>query len=342
MKKTIDLSDKRIIISRTDSIGDVMLTLPICHWIKTHFSNTTVIFLGRSYTVPILQSYTQIDEIVDWDSFSGIPTVEKTSKFRELNADVIIHVFPNKDIASLAKKVKVPVRVGTSHRSFHLLTCSIRLNFSRKNSNFHEAQLNHELLKPFGLTELPSLENLNETTASFQPKKMELPAELEHFLTIHQTCYVLHPKSQGSAVEWPMQKYLALAKKLADNNIGVIFTGTTSEGEIFSNDVTAVFDLHPYVFNSAGMLSLNQLMELISRATGIVACSTGPLHIGGFLGVETIGLFSSKRPIHPGRWKPLGPKVEILTSASTNPKQSPTIDIQNITVEQVLEALEID
>jgi ADP-heptose:LPS heptosyltransferase len=46
----------------------------------------------------------------------------------------------------------------------------------------------------------------------------------------------------------------------------------------------------------------------------LVACSTGPLHLAGILGKNAIGLFSPKRPIHPGRWKPLGLKTSILVN----------------------------
>jgi len=52
--------------------------------------------------------------------------------------------------------------------------------------------------------------------------------------------------------------------------------------------------------------SLGGLISLISKAQALIACSTGPLHIAGILEIKAIGLFSSRIPIHPGRWKPLG------------------------------------
>ena len=342
MKNNSDFSNKRIVISRTDSIGDVMLTLPICYWIKTNFPTATVIFLGKGYTLPILRSYSKIDEIVDWNDFNSVPTAQRTAKIKELNADIIIHVFPNKEIAALAKRAKIPQRIGTSHRNFHLLTCNIRPNFSRKKSDFHEAQLNHELLKPFGLIDLPTMDELNLTTADFKPKNVGLPSEIERFISVNKKCFILHPKSQGSAVEWPMEKYLDLTQKLIDKNIAVMFTGTSAEGEIFSKEVSAKFENHPNVMNTAGLLTLNQLMELISKVEGIVACSTGPLHIAGFLGVKAVGLFSLKRPIHPGRWMPLGNNVSIITSSSKNKKQSAKTDIENIKDENVFEAIGLE
>jgi heptosyltransferase-3 len=45
---------KRILISRTDSIGDVMLTLPMCVWLKDHFIDAELIYLGKGYTRPVV------------------------------------------------------------------------------------------------------------------------------------------------------------------------------------------------------------------------------------------------------------------------------------------------
>lgn len=339
MSKVIDLTNKRVLISRTDSIGDVLLTLPICTWIKENFPSAQIIFLGKGYTLPIIDAFTSVDECLDWNAFKSVPMVDRIEKFRTINADVIIHVFPNKEIASLAKKIKIPTRIGTSHRSYHLLTCNIRLNFTRKRSEFHESQLNHELLRPFGLTELPTMEELKKATHDFQPKMEEIPSEINDFIQKHPNFTVLHPKSQGSAIEWPIEKYVELAKKLANQNQAVIFTGTNPEGAQFRGYIPT----HELIIDTTGKLSLDQLITLISKSQHIVACSTGPLHIGGFVGTQAIGLYSPKRPIHPGRWMPIGEKAIALVNdeGCENCKANKSCDcITKIEVEKVLEVMQ--
>src|SRR5690554_2740218 len=158
--KTIDLSGKTIVISRTDSIGDVILTLPLCGWLKKQFPTVRIIFLGKSYTVDVLKCSPFIDEIVRLEDWEKVPFEEQVKLVEKLNIYAFVHVFPNKGLAKLAKAAKIPFRIGTSHRLFHLLTCNIRPNFTRKNSDFHEAQLNFQLLKTFGLQQLPKIESL--------------------------------------------------------------------------------------------------------------------------------------------------------------------------------------
>lgn len=301
----IELSGKRILISRTDSIGDVMLTLPICSWLKEHFQDLHIIFLGKGYTRSVVEAFSEVDEFIDWKEMEEREEEEQVAAVQAMKLDVFLHVFPNKKIARLAKKAGVPVRVGTSHRPYNLLTCTHRLNFTRKRSDLHESQLNFELLRPFGLEEIPSLDSIIKRTKSFRPLEMPLPEDLRV-----SEYTILHPKSQGSAVEWPLKNYLSLAERLAEEGKKVIFTGTESEGQTFRT----VIPEHQNIIDSTGKLSLDQLMTLIQHADNLVACSTGPLHIAGYLGVNTVGLYSPKRPIHPGRWKALGPKVSILVN----------------------------
>lgn len=329
----------KIIISRTDSIGDVMLTLPICVWLKKTIKNVELIYLGRDYTKPIVDCFSVIDQFVDWKWIESLPTSQRTEALKELKADVIIHVFPNKDIATLAKKAKIPMRIGTSHRSFHLLTCSHRLNFSRKKSTLHEAQLNFELLKPLGLEKIPSLEEVIELAKGFVVLPCKLPAFIQKELDKNEKTVILHPKSQGSAIEWPLESYLNLANELVVKGYTVFFTGTEEEGSHFRTQLPK----NKSIIDVSGKLSLKELIFFISKVKNLLACSTGPLHIAGFTGIRTIGLFSPRRPIHPGRWQALGPKVSILVydqDCLVCKKKNGCLCIQDISVERVLNEIE--
>ena len=330
----MNLDGKRIIISRTDSIGDVMLTLPMCAWLKAKYPTVQIVFLGKGYTRPIVDCYDLVDQYEDWNDYSNLDKPEKVNKLQKLKADAIIHVFPNKEIAKVAKKAKISVRVGTSHRLYHNWTCNERPSFTRKNSDLHEAQLNHELLRPFGLKELPTLEEIIETTSHFVIPEVELP---ESFKDLKQVT-LLHPKSQGSAKEWPIENYFGLAKQLAESGKTVIFTGTKGEGDLFRKELPQ----HKNIIDSTGQLSLDQLIVLIAKADNLVACSTGPLHIAGYAGINTIGLYSPKRPIHPGRWKALGKNVSILVFDEACKSCAEKVDcycIEDISIERVAEKL---
>jgi ADP-heptose:LPS heptosyltransferase len=59
-------------------------------------------------------------------------------------------------------------------------------------------------------------------------------------------------------------------------------------------------------------MSLENFIKFIGLADGLVAASTGPLHIASALGKHAIGLYAPMRPIHPGRWSPIGINARAL------------------------------
>ena len=338
MKTTLDVSGKKIVISRTDSIGDVMLTLPVVAWLKEQFPGCHITFLCRKYTEYIVRCFKGVDDILLLETIEALPEEHRVPFIEAKHFDTIIHVFPRKELAKLFKKAGVPNRIGTSHRMFHLFTCNIRPGFTRKGSPFHEAQLNFELFRPLGLEQLPAFDQLNAWCKRFEVPEAPLPAFIENRLSSGDKSIILHPKSQGSAREWPIGKYTALSLELASKGWMVFFTGTESEGQQFRTDLP----IDERVTDTTGKLSIEQLLWLLKRSDALVACSTGPLHLAGFMDKRAIGLFSPRVPIHPGRWKALGENSVALVFDENCPvckSGKPCDCIREIPVSRVVEEL---
>jgi ADP-heptose:LPS heptosyltransferase len=75
-----------IAISRTDSIGDVIVTLPLCGFIKKYSPNTHITFIGRSYTQAIAEYCPFVDEFVNFDKRTEI----------SLKVEACVFAFPDK------------------------------------------------------------------------------------------------------------------------------------------------------------------------------------------------------------------------------------------------------
>jgi ADP-heptose:LPS heptosyltransferase len=331
-KNQNNLNGKTVVISRTDSIGDVILTLPICSWLKETFPDCKLIFLGKKYTKPILECFPAIDELQFWDEIQDQPEQGIISTLKSWEVDVFVHVFPNKRIAKLVRKAKIPMRVGTSHRGYHLLTCNNRPSFTRKKSDLHESQLNFKLFEAFGLKDVPDLDMINQWVSAFK-SKTSLPEVLLELLNTEQKKIILHPKSQGSAVEWPLEKYTELATRLVDQNYRVYFSGTEKEGLLFREQLPK----DQNIIDISGKMSLSEFISFINEVDGLIACSTGPLHIAAVLQKRAIGLYTNVRPMHPGRWAPIGTKSETIVSLTES--TSPEKEIRSITVDQLIEKL---
>lgn len=292
-----------IVISRTDSIGDVMLTLPMAGLLKHHFPGVWITFIGRSYTSPILQRCAHVDRVLTLEELAA---VDGAVALKELHADALVHVFPRREIARWAKAAGIPMRIGTSHRWWHWLGCTHRVAFSRRRSLLHEAQLNLKLLRP--LMEVPdaSPDQLAKWSGFAPPPPDD---RLRSWLAADRCTVILHPGSKGSAAEWGLAHFASLIRLLSAGPFTVIVTGTAAEAEHYRS--TLPLDL-PGVIDAGGVLDLPALVALIGASDALVAASTGPLHIAAACGIRAIGLYAPRRPIHPGRWAPIGRDAHAL------------------------------
>lgn len=295
-----------ILISRTDSIGDVVLTLPMAGIIKQFLPQSKIICLGRNYTKDVIALSEHVDEFVSYDDILKLNAAEQIDAFKKLKATHIIHVFPVKEIADLAKKAGIKNRIGTTNRLWHWFTCNVKISLSRKNSDLHEAQLNTKLLAALGITKDFSLEEL--VSAYGFTKVPALEKIHLNVIDNSKTSIILHPKSKGSAREWGLDNFSNLITQLDKTKHQIFISGTAQEGELVKDLIAK----HPEVINLTGKLSLQQFIAFINQCDVLIAASTGPLHIAAALGKKAIGLFAPMRPIHPGRWKPIGKQANYL------------------------------
>lgn len=329
------MTEQKIIISRTDSIGDVVLTLPLAGILKEKYPNCTILFLGKTYTKPVVKLSKYVDEFINWDELQKKENPVDTLK--ALKADVFIHVFPNKELARMVHKAKIPIRIGTKGRLFHTLTCNKKVSFSRRKSNLHEAQLNTKLLAPLGIDKLFSLEEIKHFYG-FE-KITPLPEKLKLLINKDKKSIILHPKSKGSAKEWGLDNFKKLIEVLPENEFQIFISGTEEEGKLIGNSLP--FEKQNVV-SLVGKLTLVEFISFISATDGLVAASTGPLHVSAALGKKAIGLFSPKKPIHPGRWSPLGKQAQAVVfnaNCELCKKGKDCNCIQKITPEQVVKLL---
>jgi heptosyltransferase III len=62
-------------------------------------------------------------------------------------------------------------------------------------------------------------------------------------------------------------------------------------------------------------MNLSELVGFIAYSDGMLACSTGPLHIAAAFNKFTLGIFAPMHPIHPGRWAHLGKNAEFIVKS---------------------------
>ena len=296
---------ERILICRTDNIGDVVLTLPLAGYLKQRFPEAKIDFLVRAYAAPVVRQCRFVNQVLAIEEHA-----DHRLMFVEGAYDAVIFAFPNRRLAQAARRARVPHRVGTSHRLFHLFSCNRLAHFSRVRSLLHEAQLNFMLLKPLGIGHIPSL---TEIVPLYGLDTPHLP-EVDALAAQAPFNVVLHPKSNGNGREWPLERYTELAGLLIDSGVCLWVTGSAAEGEQVARDAPALLAM-AHVRNLCGRFDLAGLTAVIGAADGLIASGTGPLHMGAALGRPVLGLFPPIKPIDIARWGALGAQASNLCAA---------------------------
>jgi heptosyltransferase III len=335
---------QHIIISRIDSIGDVVLTLPMCAWLKHLYPNIRISFLASGYTQDVLAACPAIDQPLNWTIIAPQAVEAQIQFFNDLQADAFVHVFPNPELARLVRRTNIRTAIGTRNRFYHWWTCSHLVALSRRHSPLHEAELNLRLLTKWLPQPLPDRQILAQHY-TLSPQVPNPAATLTQ-LDSNKRLWILHPKSKGSAREWPASHWIELIQLLHQqygNRIQIAVSGTASEGEWVKQQLAPVASIFS---DLTGQLSLAQLIALIAQSEGLIACSTGPLHIAAALGRKAIGLYVPLRPLDPGRWAPLGKQAQALClpppcNACRKQPQSCHC-ITGISPEMVMQAMRID
>lgn len=301
---------RTVIISRTDAIGDVVLTLPMAALIKEILGkDVRVIFFGKTYTYPVIKCCDAIDEFLNYDTFIKLDNKGRMNFLKECNADAIIHVYPRKDISSAAKNADIRERIGTTNRYYHWLSCNRLVKLGRKNSDLHESQLNAILLKPFGYKNILPLEKV---PSLYRMTNVEdLRNKYSILILKDKFKLVIHPHSHSSGREWKLSYYADLIRYLSPAKFQIFITGGEKE---FATINEWAKTLPTHVLNLAGLMTLDDMVAFLNSCDGIVAASTGPLHIAAALGKHALGIYPPIRPLHPVRWSPVGIKAEYIVA----------------------------
>ncbi len=300
----------RILIARTDRLGDVLLATPLARALRERWPAARIAWLARRYAAPLLAHNPDVDEVL-LDEGPVDALVERLRRDR-FDAAIVANARWRPTWAAWA--AGVPLRVGPASKLYSLLL-SHPIVQHRSRGERHEVTSNLALLGPLGLHPGRVAPRLHLTAA----EREEAAARLASLGVAPATAFVaLHPGGGGSAERWPPAHFRALAAALRKEGIPVVVTA--GPGEDWREAFQAAA---PPVLAPPG--TVRQLAGLLSRAAVFVANSTGPLHMAVALGVPTVSLFSPHTSAHPRRWGPYPERegdaahVVLLAPASAAP-----------------------
>lgn len=288
---------KRILVVRTDRVGDVCYITPSLRELKRTFPDAYIATLTQPHTSNLIKNNPYVDSILvdDLDKNKFWDVVSELRKHKFTHA---LLMQPTERAAYQLFFAGIPYRVGVGRILYEVITFMRSVSRNKYIPLRHEADYCMDLARKIGVV----TDNLKlEIFLTEQEKKEANDFFIKHGMAENDLKAFFHFGSLGSAPHWNEEKYLSLIKKFCAEYSGksyrVILTAREMSVE-FKRKITELNNSRIHDISSE-IGDLRDMIKIISQADLFFAPSTGPLHIADALNIKCVGLFCHRNASRP-------------------------------------------
>ena len=301
------LANVHFLVTRTDRLGDMVLSLPLFESIKHAFPNARLSVLASAANAEIARLCMHIDDVfvdtVEARDSKYKDTFGLVRRLRTWRPDMVLFANAKHRLAIAAWLARIPRRIGSIRRRYSIFYTD-RVRSLPEPPYEHEADRALRLLQPLGIepaTRVPQL------VLKEQHKALAVTLLNDLGVTTDQRIAALHPSNSGNALNAAPDWYGRVADELQAFGFRVVLTGTKNE----RTQTKAVMEAaRSDLIDLTGRLSVTQLAALYTRCTVNIASSTGTAHLSAAVGTPTIGLYSPL--VKQAVWLPRGKRIVVL------------------------------
>jgi heptosyltransferase III len=305
----------KILINRTDAIGDTLLTMPMAQFIKEKYPSARVLFLVAPRCVPLFTNHPYIDEVwtIPTNRSRPVQLIFLFKRMLKENITSYFYVGGTHMPSFIAWLLRIKIRGGLKSRlaSFFWLNRAIRQK--RSMVEMHEVEYNLNLLKPLEIFYHyqeknkigPQIHLTLDEIAEGRKYLMEQWGEHKYI--------VIHPGMRGHTLNWPVKNYARFIERFERYYPGqfrYVISYTPSDGpyiapikEYFKQeDLEYLQD--KILFLDGQSIGLRTYMGVVKNAALFLGPSTGTTHIAHQLNVPTLAIYSPIKVQSALRWAP--------------------------------------
>jgi heptosyltransferase-3 len=296
----------RVLLAKTTLLGDLVISLPMASALKQRDPRCTVIFLTNKATQDVARCCPDVDEVL------AEPPSAEALRFllRALRIDIFIQINPSRVLAQAAYEADIPVRIGKLFRTHNWRRCTRLVAQSSSLRGLNKRLLDLQYLRPLGI-HVDSPAALRDLVR-LSPPAADVAAHPSHFAGARRTIVLCPALITAKSHQWPLTYYSRLIRTLDATGFHWFICGTAADRA----QLQPLLRDHlgeANVTDLVGQFSLLDFTRFIRACNGLVAGSTGPLHLAAALGIHTLGLFQSRK-VDLQRWHPVGPLAAVLSS----------------------------
>lgn len=336
-------SFKKILITRTDRIGDVLLSTPVIKALKKAFPQSYIAAMVRPYARDIVLGNPYLDEVIIYDKYGAEQPFWNSIKFaralrrKRFDSVLVLHPTNRQHLVSFLAGIKK--RVGFNLKFGFLLTDKIE--HKKQEGQRHELEYTLDIVRSLGIE--PEDKDL------FMPIRKDSEMYIEELLAREaagracEKMIALHPGASCPSKIWPPERFAQVAGKLAGEfKVRVVVVAGPDDVDKGKNLISL---MRCDCIDACGKTTVSQLASLLRRCCLFISNDSGPVHIAAAVGVPVVAIFGRSQPgLSPRRWGPTG-KDDIVLHKDVGCRQCLAHNcqkgfacLQAISVEEVLAA----
>lgn len=318
----------RVLVVELWHIGDVILTMPFLAQLRHVFPRARIALAAKSFAGDLLSGTGLVDDFIisdlSWRPSDNVGLRRKVLGLIEAGRALRMRRF---DIAFSGRgHLRERILLGLSRARRRVAHSGSQGDAFLTDALPIAAGPHHKvaawltLLDPFGGAVNVQVPRLDVT----DPERRWASGYLEsHGVGSGDLVIGIHPGASVAGKRWPLDRFREVAGALASQP-GIRVVAFAEPGG-YGDELFAT----PGV--TGARVTLRELVALIRRCDLLVCNDSGPMHIAGALGVQTVALFEDGIP---DSFAPLGEGHELVTSRENSEP------LQSIPASRVLEAVE--
>jgi heptosyltransferase-2 len=308
--RTSNFEYERILIARTDKIGDVLLSTPVIKALRDNLPNAYIAMMISPLTLEIIEGNPYLDEVIIYDkdkehkSWPG--SIKFAANLKKKRFDLAIILHPANRVHLVTFLAGIPKRIGYNRKMGFLLTD--RIKHTKQLGEKHESEYNLDFLRYLGMQP--------KGISFFMPIKPESEEWAVKFLReegIKETdkLLVVNPGASCPSKIWPAERFAELIDRLIEKYGFKVLIIAGPKDACLAGSV--ISHMHHPAINTAAKTTLSQLASILKKGELFISNDSGPVHIACALGVPVISIFGrDQKGLSPKRWGPLGKRSAFL------------------------------
>ncbi len=302
----------RILVTRTDRIGDLVLSTPIFSSLRKAYPKAHIACLTFSENREIIEGNPFLDEVILYDkkgSERGIlGNILFSRRIAKKKFDIVIHLHATNRMHWMSFLAGIPVRIGYDRKCKWALTNALK--DQKSEGQKHEAEYNFDLLETLNVSCPSSLETYFPVSENSLRSFHQLLKH--HNIKRLNNWVVINPSASCPSKRWSAAFFGELFRRRIkeDYDVTFILIGTLADRQL-TQQVSAAAQIP--IYDLSGKLSLGMLGALLAESKLLISNDSGPVHIATALKTPVISVFGRNQAgLSPNRWKPLGNLSKIL------------------------------